>query len=604
MAQVGKSFGIHLSGMWSEFEKAASPHPRALAAAVVALSSLAYLSSKSKFFFRWPVTIATVSCSMLLVGLLFRAIQATPLVPGSSDKREENSKIIASFAILANLALQRMKVKPEISFPIDEEPRMAEQLLEEALFSELAKEALSENIDSGKEPMEHEDQTVISLPKPNLSDEQEVLSENDPLLEALTQEICVELSLGLCAAQTAVACCRVIPNPRWDRKVFSDKVKQAFLNAEKIRVLLIQKNLPCSLEGIFIIANMLTEEEEASLCRGLELSETFHREVEGVVSDWNLLEPLRREGYFLEEVFFASVTKLSYDQAKETIDTTRKISALLRQYGHEDYSFKNVFPFADAIRVRFIQPFDVWGILNPLIKDKYALGEIYLALDWIQGPSLDKLNFKPPTCSQVKEAIDTARKVCVLMKKYGHEDRPFKEIFLTANTMKMQTGRMFDLFLDTFPEMFCHFLMGGIKQKANIEKVTAVLTQKGYKQYEIAPAAAWVNANASSNLGANGEPNLESIESLFAIDPSELEAIIETARQFSALLKKNSKTSYKFEEILFASNDLRVERKQSLEDLLKEDSKSLCKAIDEKISAAKSSEGDFLGALSGFLPRF
>ena len=51
----GKSSGVNLSNLWSGLEKAASTHPRALAAMAVAADSVAHVSSKSRFFFRWPV---------------------------------------------------------------------------------------------------------------------------------------------------------------------------------------------------------------------------------------------------------------------------------------------------------------------------------------------------------------------------------------------------------------------------------------------------------------------------------------------------------------------------------------------------------------------
>ena len=104
---------------------------------------------------------------------------------------------------------------------------------------------------------------------------------------------------------SALTCCKEFPNPRLGSDNFTDRVKRFLLIAKKTEAVLAQKSQSCSLEGLFVIANLVTEEEEKSLLGELELSETFHKELEAVVTDWNILEPLTREGYSLEEVFLA-----------------------------------------------------------------------------------------------------------------------------------------------------------------------------------------------------------------------------------------------------------------------------------------------------------
>ena len=156
-----------------------------------------------------------------------------------------------------------------------------------------------------------------------------------------------------------------------------------------------------------------------------------------------------------------------------------------------------------------------------------------MALSWILGSSQERENRIPPTYPQVKEVIDTARKVSEQMKIYGHEDCSFREVLPIANIIRTEMGGFFDYFLNIAPVDLCSTLAGAIKQQAHVHRITAILAGKGYEQREIAIAAAWLNMNSSANLSANDQLDSESVASLFAIDPSQLEDIIKTAREIS-----------------------------------------------------------------------
>jgi len=316
----------------------------------------------------------------------------------------------------------------------------------------------------------------------------------------------------------AIECCIKLARLRPGSEAFVGRVRQSLQTAEKIEGVLKQKDLTCSLEGIFVINHLLAKNEEDCLLQGTELPDSFDKELREVVTTWNLIEPLRNQEYSLEEV-----------------------SSVL--------------------------------FCSPIMKTLQ-----------------DGRNLRTPPYQQVKELIDSARHAAELLKGYGYQTFSFKHIFFAIYQMN-QLGLSYSLMLESAPEIFCQLMAISIQSMTFVQNTYQAFANKGYTCQELELATQWISITlVMKKLMASFLPNLSSS---FTLDASEAENAINTARSLSGLFKEHvQEKSYSLEEILFASNGLRLERRKSLEEFLKEDPTDLCKAVEAKILARKNSVGE------------
>lgn len=464
----------------------------------IALAALAYRSLKSTSCFRWPVAIAAgTGSAFFLMGLALyctapRTDETDSLVSPEKRSKKERASVTRPPTIIPSNRQSGVVSKNPSSKGMD--PKGKEPVDEDR---SLTNEILEENCGSKKEMVHKPD----DLPK--------------AILDLLHRKGCLKSEI-----QMAIMCCKELPNQRSDSDHFVNRVKRLLLIANEIRYIL-PMELRYGSEGRFVIASLVTEEEEKALLNRREMPKIFRKKLEAAANCWNILNPLRNEGYSLEELFLSFMHTL-------------------------------------------------------------------------MGPRIGA-RLTPSAYQQAKQFIDTARQVVKLMKQYSKKDYPLAEIFFFSIAVRTQIGSEFDEILARKPETICSQIIKLLKDQASMQQIASCLMKKGYTQREITIAETWFQTAFSVNR-IKEEP-------VPAIDSIQLEEIIKTTKELSILLEKHSAIKRSFEEILPVANDLRLERKQPLEEFLKDDPETLCKEVEEKIRLIKLSE--FSAGLSlGIPPSF